>query len=392
MRNFLFRLSVSVFCCLMLLCLLSSCGTPEGYTEEYQKLKKGGKLVIERNIHSASAEYTTAFDDNLRLLSLVNPQKDNMHLDYSMAYFILKPGRRVPLHYVENSEVYYIIGGAGMLTVDGTAYILKPGKCIYVPPSARQKLVNNSSETLKFLVIDNPPWQPDRQLVLEDMRKEKSAEKKKVEKAQEKKQKGKDKEAAAIYDDGSEKVKIKVNQNQKLMDENKHLLKQGGNQEKQLGLQVLTKQEDQAANNELKTDKQLDNSVKPEAKPKPKSQSQWGNAIKENSPSLKADTELKKQHEEPVLKDKAAIPEQNNTGTQGTKDDNLEQLLKESRELLKKDSDNKSSLESTTDEDLDRLLKESREMLKARDDDTKNVNPEKDQNTTNQKAKGRNLQ
>jgi len=64
----------------------------------------------------------------------------------------LDPGRVLDLHHhVGDAEFYYVIGGRAKVTVEDLEIDATPGTAIYIPPSAKHKIVNDSDE--KFIMI-----------------------------------------------------------------------------------------------------------------------------------------------------------------------------------------------------------------------------------------------
>jgi len=64
----------------------------------------------------------------------------------------LDPGRVLGLHHhVDDAEFYYVISGRAMVTVEDLEIDATPGTAIYIPPSAKHKIVNDGDE--KFIMI-----------------------------------------------------------------------------------------------------------------------------------------------------------------------------------------------------------------------------------------------
>ncbi len=51
--------------------------------------------------------------DNIILRELLHPDKEELALRYSLAHAVVKPGETSYRHKLKNSEVYYILEGAG---------------------------------------------------------------------------------------------------------------------------------------------------------------------------------------------------------------------------------------------------------------------------------------
>ncbi|HEX4768111.1 MAG TPA: cupin domain-containing protein [Lichenihabitans sp.] len=61
-------------------------------------------------------------------------------------------GGRIP-HRHEQPELYYIIEGTGLLTIDGRESVVAAGSAIFIPGNAAHCLRNNSSTTLRLLYV-----------------------------------------------------------------------------------------------------------------------------------------------------------------------------------------------------------------------------------------------
>lgn len=86
---------------------------------------------------------------------------------YSLALGELAKGEKSKLHKMEMQELYYIIQGKGKITIDKEEKEIEKGEVIVVPAKAEQKLENIGQKTLKFLMIVNPPYDPEKEQILE---------------------------------------------------------------------------------------------------------------------------------------------------------------------------------------------------------------------------------
>lgn len=96
--------------------------------------------------------------DGCFLTELFHPDRDAAALRYSLAYAYVEAQGCTLDHVLEQTEVYYIIRGTGIMHLNGKAYAIKAGSCYYVPAQCRQWLENQGTERLEFLVIVDPPW------------------------------------------------------------------------------------------------------------------------------------------------------------------------------------------------------------------------------------------
>ena len=123
-------------------------------------------LIIKRLKH---CEQIVALDGTV-LQELLNPlhSGDEMHLDYSIAHAIVKPGNSsLPHRFFEASEVYYILSGRGRMHIDDESEDVGPGDTVYIPPKGVQYIDNIGSEDLVFLCIVYPSWHPEAEELIE---------------------------------------------------------------------------------------------------------------------------------------------------------------------------------------------------------------------------------
>ncbi len=111
----------------------------------------------------------TALDDT-KVREILNPLHDDnhLHLGYSLAHAVLKPGQSsLPHRFKEASEVYCITKGQGIMYIDDDSAEVGVGDTIYIPPMGTQYIENSGAETLEFLCIVYPSWQPDAEELVE---------------------------------------------------------------------------------------------------------------------------------------------------------------------------------------------------------------------------------
>ncbi len=60
------------------------------------------------------------------------------------------------------SQSYYILSGSADVEIDGKTMPLREGDCIFISAGSIHKIANQSSLSLRFLVISVPPVSADR--------------------------------------------------------------------------------------------------------------------------------------------------------------------------------------------------------------------------------------
>ncbi|HKV42126.1 MAG TPA: cupin domain-containing protein [Blastocatellia bacterium] len=77
----------------------------------------------------------------------------------SLAEEILPPGAAVtPHHHQELEEIYYILSGAGVMTVGDESLAVGAGDAIYVPRNCMHSLDNTGSGPIRLLVACGPAF------------------------------------------------------------------------------------------------------------------------------------------------------------------------------------------------------------------------------------------
>ena len=70
--------------------------------------------------------------------------------------------RYAPMAYVQEhvhqvqEQVYYVLEGEGVLTLDEARHLMRPHDYVYVPPGVRHSFTNTSTNGLVFLVVTTP--------------------------------------------------------------------------------------------------------------------------------------------------------------------------------------------------------------------------------------------
>lgn len=87
----------------------------------------------------------------------------------SLAEARLPPGASTTPHYhPQTEEIYYILAGAGRMTIDGDTRDVGPGDAIAIPPGAIHTITNTSdATTLKFLCCCAPAYEHTDTVLIE---------------------------------------------------------------------------------------------------------------------------------------------------------------------------------------------------------------------------------
>ena len=77
----------------------------------------------------------------------------------SLAEETLPPGATVaPHHHEVLEEIYYVLAGAGVMTIDDEQRAVGAGDAIYIPRRARHTLTNTGAEPMRILLVCGPAF------------------------------------------------------------------------------------------------------------------------------------------------------------------------------------------------------------------------------------------
>lgn len=118
-------------------------------------MKKPAKAFVEQMARVGWQQYPGHFGGALSK-ALVGPDNaGSKRLDFRIS-------RYAPMAYVEEhvhkvqEQVYYVLEGEGILTLDGERHLMRPHDYVYVPPGVRHSFTNTGTNGLVFLVVTTP--------------------------------------------------------------------------------------------------------------------------------------------------------------------------------------------------------------------------------------------
>jgi mannose-6-phosphate isomerase-like protein (cupin superfamily) len=77
----------------------------------------------------------------------------------SLAEETLPPGKTVTPHYHEMlEEIYFILSGAGVMTIGDETQAVSAGDAIYIPKLHQHSLTNTGNEAMKILLVCGPAF------------------------------------------------------------------------------------------------------------------------------------------------------------------------------------------------------------------------------------------
>lgn len=106
--------------------------------------------------------------DNTFLREILHPNKKDLKIRYSLAWFRVPPDKKTFKHSLRTSEIYYIISGKGRMHIDSKEFDVNANDTVYIPPNAIQYIENLSkNEEIIALCIVDPAWRKEDENVYE---------------------------------------------------------------------------------------------------------------------------------------------------------------------------------------------------------------------------------
>jgi quercetin dioxygenase-like cupin family protein len=66
---------------------------------------------------------------------------------------VVAPGGSLALHSHAQPEMYFVLEGAAVVTIDGVERTVSPGAAVFIPGDARHSIRNQSAETFRILYV-----------------------------------------------------------------------------------------------------------------------------------------------------------------------------------------------------------------------------------------------
>ncbi|MCP3968134.1 MAG: hypothetical protein GY750_02320 [Lentisphaerae bacterium] len=117
---------------------------------------KDGSNVIIKNYYDLPIVENKKLGEVL-MSDVFSPTQDNIRVGYSVNMFKMSPGQSSAMYQIDSPQCLIAMSGSGKLQSNEHSIVLKKGQVIYVPGKARISLINDTRDTLVFLVIGSPP-------------------------------------------------------------------------------------------------------------------------------------------------------------------------------------------------------------------------------------------
>jgi len=119
------------------------------------KRKRRDTAFVEQMARIAWQEYPGHFGGALSK-ALVGPDNSGSSLlDFRISRYAPNAYVQEHVHKVQE-QVYYVLEGEGVLTLDKERHLMRPHDYVYVPPGVRHSFTNTGTAGLVFLVVTTP--------------------------------------------------------------------------------------------------------------------------------------------------------------------------------------------------------------------------------------------
>jgi quercetin dioxygenase-like cupin family protein len=114
-----------------------------------------GKALVEKMANLPWKEYPGHFGGALSKALAAPENTGSSRIDFRISRYAPAAYVGEHLHKIQE-QVYYVLEGEGVLTLDDDKHLMRPHDYVYVPPGIRHSFTNTGLSGLVFLVITTP--------------------------------------------------------------------------------------------------------------------------------------------------------------------------------------------------------------------------------------------
>ncbi len=114
-----------------------------------------GKALVEKMANLPWKEYPGHFGGALSKALAAKENTGSSRLDFRISRYAPAAYVGEHVHKVQE-QVYYVLEGEGILTLDDERHLMRSNDYVYVPPGVRHSFTNTGVSGLVFLVITTP--------------------------------------------------------------------------------------------------------------------------------------------------------------------------------------------------------------------------------------------
>lgn len=100
-------------------------------------------------------------NDGCQIREWLHPDNDAIDLPYSVAMAVVSVGQHSYKHVLEQTEVYLITSGTGLMHIDDEQRLVGKGDSVLIPGRCVQWIENTGDVPLEFLALVSPPWKDE---------------------------------------------------------------------------------------------------------------------------------------------------------------------------------------------------------------------------------------
>ena len=119
------------------------------------KQKNAPQALVEKMANIAWREYPGHFGGALSKALAAPENVGSARIDFRISRYAPAAYVQEHVHKVQE-QVYYVLEGEGILTLDEERHLMRPNDYVYVPPGIRHSFTNTGTNGLVFLVITTP--------------------------------------------------------------------------------------------------------------------------------------------------------------------------------------------------------------------------------------------
>lgn len=120
-----------------------------------QKPTSRGQAFVEKMANLPWKEYPGHFGGALSKALATPENTGSRRLDFRISRYAPAAYVAEHVHKVQE-QVYYVLEGEGVLTLDDDRHLMRSNDYVYVPPGIRHSFTNTGTSGLVFLVITTP--------------------------------------------------------------------------------------------------------------------------------------------------------------------------------------------------------------------------------------------
>ena len=113
--------------------------------------------MIVRNVNDKAVMETTYLAHGGAIAQMILDRRILQEIGF-LAIATLAPGKEIEAHVDPMEEIYFVLNGSGVMSVDDEKRQVGPGDATWIPTGSSHSLLNNGDEELVILVVAAANW------------------------------------------------------------------------------------------------------------------------------------------------------------------------------------------------------------------------------------------